>query len=366
MKIHKSQYINPTLFIERGREFNATTFILNKYDVGNTYVSDYNSYSSEALKLIEANGEMIWAVGSLKDGEVATNSALILYKDNVIHVEYEKKDLEIDEFGEMIITNRDEFQIDLTYYVPLGYECVAKEFLPYVIVPKPPKKAQAEMSLLLKTGNGSLCFYPFSTDLVDINLPLSYGENFAPIDATIQEKLNEEKAGLYIFRGPPGTGKSTYIKYLTSQLDREVLFIPNNMAHMLSDPGLLTILLEKQGSVIVLEDAEKMIVDREENSESPVSSILNLTDGFLSNVLNIAIILTFNCDKQHIDRALLRKGRLSFDYEFGKLSTPDAQKLLNSLNANYVATEPMSLAEIFFVNDPNSAEEVAENKLVTV
>lgn len=53
---------------------------------------------------------------------------------------------------------------------------------------------------------------------------------------------------------------------------------------------------------------------------SAVSSLLNLSDGILSDILKTSVIVTYNCPKQDVDDALKRKGRLQMDYEFSALS----------------------------------------------
>ena len=54
----------------------------------------------------------------------------------------------------------------------------------------------------------------------------------------------------------------------------------------------------------MIEDAENILIDREAGGSSAVSALLNLTDGLLSDCLNIQIICTFNTDLSKLDRAL--------------------------------------------------------------
>jgi hypothetical protein len=52
-------------------------------------------------------------------------------------------------------------------------------------------------------------------------------------------------------------------------------------------------------------------------------------------------------DKAKIDSALLRKGRLIAEHKFDALPIEDANNLINHLGKNYVATKPMTLTEIY-------------------
>ena len=108
---------------------------------------------------------------------------------------------------------------------------------------------------------------------------------------------------------------------------------------------------QNRNSVFVIEDAENIVVDREKDGHSPVSALLNISDGLLSDCLNIHIICSFNTDISKIDSALMRKGRLIAKYEFGKLSCEKAQRLSNHLKLQQTITQPMTIAEIANPNE---------------
>jgi hypothetical protein len=98
----------------------------------------------------------------------------------------------------------------------------------------------------------------------------------------------------------------------------------------------------------VIEDAEQLIVSRDRDQNSSISTMLNLTDGILGESLGIQIIATFNTDLHNIDKALLRKGRMLARYEFKSLAREKSQALLQELgHTDAVAKGPMSLADIF-------------------
>jgi ATP-dependent 26S proteasome regulatory subunit len=87
--------------------------------------------------------------------------------------------------------------------------------------------------------------------------------------------------------------------------------------------------MDNRNSVLVIEDAEELISSREEVRNSNLSMLLNLTDGLLGESVGIQIIVTFNTDVNNIDKALLRKGRLSIIYEFKLLALDRRNALLN-------------------------------------
>lgn len=158
---------------------------------------------------------------------------------------------------------------------------------------------------------------------------------------------------------------TTYIKYLTNCVtDKEIIFVPPSMAEVLSEPSIIPFLMDHKNSILIIEDAEKVISDRKLNGSSPgVSNILNLTDGILGDCLNIQIIATFNMEKEKIDEALLRKGRLIAEHKFGKLSVEDSNKLLEHLNKNQTTKEKMTLSDIYNIDEETIKSEDNSGKI---
>ena len=110
--------------------------------------------------------------------------------------------------------------------------------------------------------------------------------------------------------------------------------------------------MEHKNSILIIEDAERVIADREGNGSSAgVSNILNLTDGILGDCLNIQIVATFNMKREKIDQALLRKGRLIAEHKFTALNVDDSNKLLKSLGKEKTVDKPTTLADIYNIDE---------------
>lgn len=207
---------------------------------------------------------------------------------------------------------------------------------------------------LVKSEHGSFDVEEYSLKIPKIPLELSYGKEFKNnIHPYLVNKLNQNNiSGLVLFHGVPGSGKSNYLKYLSSFIkDKEILYIPPSIVEMLADPTIIPFLMSYRNSIIIIEDGEKVIADRENNgSSAAVSNILNLSDGILGDCLNIQIIITFNMKKEKIDEALLRKGRIIVEHKFTELSVDESNNLLRHLNKDYVTTKEMTLADIYNVD----------------
>jgi hypothetical protein len=119
------------------------------------------------------------------------------------------------------------------------------------------------------------------------------------------------------------------------------------MATAITNPDLIPILIKNPNSIFVIEDAENIIMDREKNGHSPVSALLNISDGLLADCLNIQVICSFNTDISKVDSALLRKGRLIAKYEFKELEVQKAQSLSIKLGFDTTVNCPMTLTAIY-------------------
>ena len=214
-------------------------------------------------------------------------------------------------------------------------------------------KIKSKISLVTTTRAG-LGTVEQNIKPTNIDIPLNYGEGFVKIHEKIVSRLNEEKGkGLVLLHGVPGTGKTNYIRHLCGQLNKEIIFIPPFMADSIASPDFITFLLEHTNSILVIEDAEKVVLDRDGDGSSRqgVSNLLNITDGLLSDCLSIQIIATFNTSRDRIDKALLRKGRLIAEWKFDALSVEDSNKLLKSIGREDVSDKPLTLTEIYNMDE---------------
>jgi hypothetical protein len=209
------------------------------------------------------------------------------------------------------------------------------------------KVKKPQISLLVNTCIG------LETKTMEISRPKlyikdNYNDDFKEIHQVILKRLSRKNdKGLVILHGKPGTGKTSYIRYLVTSLKKEIIFLPPNMAGVITNPDLVSILIDHPNSIFVIEDAENIVLDRERNGASPISALLNISDGLLSDCLNIQIICSFNTDISKVDSALMRKGRLIAKYEFKELEVEKAQKLSRKLGFNSILSVPMTLTDIY-------------------
>lgn len=187
-----------------------------------------------------------------------------------------------------------------------------------------------------------------------LNLDLYYEDDFLPVHQTILRRLNKkDDKGIVLLHGLPGTGKTTYLRYLIGKVKKRVLFIPPDLASQIANPELVRLLVDNPNCVLVIEDAETLLMQRQSGQDSAVSNLLNISDGLLSDFLNVQIVCTFNNHASLVDTAIIRKGRLIASYDFHKLSVKKSQQLSRHLGYHSLITTPMTVSEIVNQKEQN-------------
>ncbi|NJL15716.1 MAG: AAA family ATPase [Microscillaceae bacterium] len=187
------------------------------------------------------------------------------------------------------------------------------------------------------------------------DLDLYYGKGFSQKHQHILDLIHEkDRSGLFIFHGITGSGKTNYIRYLISAARPETNFIfyPITLLRELASPQLITFISDYQNAILVIEESEDSVQARDsfDSDKTSIANLLNISDGLLSDVLNLKIISTFNTDIRNLDKALLREGRLLGIHKFGALSIENANRIARENGLDRSFKEPVTLAQIF--NNP--------------
>ena len=337
----------------------------NNYFCNFNTLRSYDIYSADIILSTKQLLDMFEPVEYFNyiDYNVAKNNAVLyhqVYKrkgnEYYILVDVERYDDDSPDFLQ------DEFIVSAVYYDNTDREsCVGlTEDLNNFSALK--KNDKGKMMIVLKTMSGFVFkrrkIKPYST-----NIASNYNDDFLPIYEAVVDSLKTKEKGIILFHGLAGTGKTNLIRHLTTVIpDKNFVFIPTSMIPHLTDPTFLSSLMDNKRCVLVLEDSEAFLKDRDTSGEnSVVSAILNLSDGLLSDVLGIQIICTFNADLGKVDEALLREGRLVAEYEFGKLSLEKTQEKAKELG--FDVDEPMTLAAIYNLNNVSHRSQSKKKKI---
>jgi hypothetical protein len=157
---------------------------------------------------------------------------------------------------------------------------------------------------------------------------------------------------LSILDGPPGTGKSYLIRSLIASQDAYFVIVPSNMVGSLSGPALLPTLhkmkIHDKPVVLILEDADRALVNRERGNLGALAEVLNLSDGLLGELLDLRIVATTNANIAEFDPAICRDGRLCSHLNLGVLPPEQSLKVYHRLTGEKLrAPKPLSLATVY-------------------
>src|SRR4029077_15124738 len=120
-----------------------------------------------------------------------------------------------------------------------------------------------------------------------LDLGLFYEDDFKETDDMIRKRLSQKNdKGIVLLHGLPGTGKTTYLRYLVGKIKKRVLFLSPSVAGNLMNPDFIELLIDNPNTILIIEDAENIITDRRVTQSSAVSNLLNVSDGLLSDFLN--------------------------------------------------------------------------------
>jgi hypothetical protein len=247
---------------------------------------------------------------------------------------------------------------DLTVFAPTPQAAarVAADFRRYV---QPLKKAKPGFYLVSLQPDGP------QTELVAVDacptadaeeLALHYGADFGAWEQQWLARLANRHSGVTILFGPPGVGKTSYLKMLMARfIDRFVFYyLPISSFEILSAPHFVGFWLDQnrrhhtKAKLAIVEDAENLLLPRDERSRAQVSNLLNISDGFLGSYLKLHVVATTNTPMRRLDEAMLRPGRLMGTREFRRLTRDEALRLAQAKGLKLAdGFDTFSLAEVY-------------------
>ena len=190
--------------------------------------------------------------------------------------------------------------------------------------------------------------------------PLERGNYTADVLAKYDHVVADLKADapcgrLIIMAGEPGGGKTYMVRSLLSEVPRAAfIIVPSHMVKELGSPELLPALASVRHDglngplALIVEDADKVLVQREAGDMAAISSLLNMGDGILGSVLDVRIIATTNASELEMDAATRRPGRLCSYMNVGPAQPELAESILHRLTGKTKRpVKAQTLAEIY-------------------
>ena len=156
----------------------------------------------------------------------------------------------------------------------------------------------------------------------------------------------KSNASILLLIGPPGTGKTTFIRGLLQTTGSSA--IVSYDAAVLEKDYVFASFIEGDKSVMVLEDADMFLKSRKEGN-TMMHKFLNVGDGLVTT-RNKKLIFSTNLPSiNDIDPALVRPGRCYDILNFTELTQEQAEKLAKRCGQNLIAKkDKWSIADVFY------------------
>lgn len=231
-------------------------------------------------------------------------------------------------------------------------------------LPKVKEKSKEATVNLVGFADGDYYTIESKIRSTKLNIEENYNDDFLPVFKDTIDFLNTRESGLVLYHGMAGTGKTSFIRHLITNYPHDYIIVPTSLTTRLADPDFITFMIDNSDSVFILEDCEQLLTDRSVNIfNGAIANILNMSDGLLSDIMNLKFICTFNADIRTIDQALLRKGRCYAKYEFKELCEEKVKSLNDKYDLGIETIKPMTLAEIYNVNRTEYTEKKIKRKI---
>lgn len=164
------------------------------------------------------------------------------------------------------------------------------------------------------------------------------------------DKFLESKSSILLLIGPPGTGKTNFIRQLLAVTNESVLLTYSEDLKKMD--SLFSYFYDSPERFLIIEDADTYI-EKRENGNSNMKQLLNITDGLTANYKKRVIFSTNLPSLSAVDPALVRPGRC---YDVLDFSPYTDQELLDAANAleldlDHLEVRSYTLAELYSIKN---------------
>lgn len=144
---------------------------------------------------------------------------------------------------------------------------------------------------------------------------------------------------IYLLHGPPGTGKTSVVQAMASELKSPLFNLA--LSDSLSDADLSVLMAGiPAGSILLIEDIDRILFDENNSKKWTLSGLLNMLDGVISPYGVIIFITTNNLEK--LPDVITRPGRVDEIYKLTYADKDQAAKMFMKFFDNVDAAATFS------------------------
>ena len=180
------------------------------------------------------------------------------------------------------------------------------------------------------------------------------------------DRYMNSNANILLLIGPPGTGKTTFIRGLLAHRNSSAIVTYDS--NILDKDGFFARFIEDDADVMVLEDSDAFLKSRSDGN-TMMHRFLNVGDGLVTTKGKKMVFSTNLPSIRDIDSALVRPGRCFDIVTFEALKVDEAQKLADKLGVQLPVrphgkeTAPYTLAEVFNQQSENAKVATTNRKV---
>lgn len=174
------------------------------------------------------------------------------------------------------------------------------------------------------TGRGEPATRTIYLDPLKTELKSEFYPDLELPPAQFLKSYLESNAAILLISGAPGTGKTTLLRHLISDFKLA--------AHVVYDEKLMSddrvfqrFLFDKGGDILIIEDADTILADRERENNKMMARFLNVSDGLIKLPDKKVVFTTNISDFDKVDSALRRPGRCFAELHTRALNLTEAQ-----------------------------------------